>query len=160
MFYSPYLRKWLKFNVQAIWRKKIISLVFHIIIQLLVDFSAGKAEVMKEVCILNTECPNNKACIRNHCLDPCTGACGLNAICDIINHTPVCSCPKRMEGSPFVQCRSIAQPAYNDNHNQIDPCNGTCGTNSECKIINHNPVCSCIPKHTGNPLTSCHPIGN
>lgn len=59
-------------------------------------------------CILNSECPHTLACIRNKCKDPCPGTCGQNALCSVINHIPICSCPPGMSGNPFVQC-SIQQ---------------------------------------------------
>lgn len=32
-------------------------------------------------CVLSSDCPSDKACIRNKCKDPCPGVCGLNAEC-------------------------------------------------------------------------------
>lgn len=58
-------------------------------------------------CVLNNDCPRDKACIRNKCLDPCPGTCGQNALCDVINHIPVCRCPDKMSGNPFVQCAPV-----------------------------------------------------
>lgn len=56
-------------------------------------------------CILNSDCPRNRACIRNKCKDPCPGTCGQDAICTVLNHIPICSCPTGMAGNPFVECR-------------------------------------------------------
>lgn len=55
-------------------------------------------------CVLNTDCPQNLACIRNKCVDPCPGTCGRNAQCMVYNHVPMCSCPSGMVGNAFVQC--------------------------------------------------------
>lgn len=55
-------------------------------------------------CILNSDCPSNKACINNKCEDPCSGACGVNAQCEIVNHFPVCVCAAGFSGDPFVAC--------------------------------------------------------
>ena len=55
-------------------------------------------------CVLNTDCLQNRACIRNKCVDPCSGTCGVNAECLIYNHVPMCSCPNGMVGNAFVQC--------------------------------------------------------
>lgn len=55
-------------------------------------------------CVLNSECPQNKACIRNKCMDPCPGTCGQNALCEVYNHVPMCRCPQGMSGNAFVQC--------------------------------------------------------
>lgn len=58
-------------------------------------------------CVLSTECPRDKACIRNKCSDPCPGTCGQDAICDVVNHIPMCSCPQGKSGNPFVLCRPV-----------------------------------------------------
>lgn len=58
-------------------------------------------------CVLSTDCPRNRACIRNKCADPCPGTCGQGATCDVVNHIPICSCPQGTSGNPFVQCRPV-----------------------------------------------------
>lgn len=58
-------------------------------------------------CVLNSDCPRDKACIRNKCVDPCPGTCAINAICDVINHVPMCSCPSGMIGNAFVMCSEV-----------------------------------------------------
>lgn len=55
-------------------------------------------------CVLNSDCPRDKACSRNKCVDPCPGTCGQNAICEVINHIPMCSCPQGMSGNAFISC--------------------------------------------------------
>lgn len=55
-------------------------------------------------CVLNTDCPQNRACSRNKCVDPCPGTCGRDAQCIVYNHVPMCSCPNGMIGNAFVQC--------------------------------------------------------
>lgn len=55
-------------------------------------------------CSINSECPSNKACIQEKCRDPCPGSCGINANCNVINHTPVCTCAERDTGDPFTSC--------------------------------------------------------
>lgn len=61
-------------------------------------------------CTLNTDCPRDKACVRNHCIDPCPGTCGFNAVCQVINHIPTCSCPDPLTGDPFTSCRQQQKP--------------------------------------------------
>lgn len=56
-------------------------------------------------CIYNSDCLLDKGCQRNKCVNPCIGTCGINAICDVMNHIPMCSCPKGMSGNAFVECR-------------------------------------------------------
>ena len=58
-------------------------------------------------CLVNGECPPNKACIRQTCLDPCQGTCGVNAVCNAINHQAICSCPPGYTGDPFETCSKI-----------------------------------------------------
>lgn len=179
-------------------------------------------------CVLNNDCPRNKACIRNKCADPCIGTCGQNAECAVINHIPMCSCNSGYTGNALVICSKVEGNDYNlqryenletffilvpvvqhpcnpspcgpnsqcrEINNQavcscipgyigspptcrpecltssecplneacvnqkcIDPCPGTCGINTNCQVINHNPICSCLPRYTGDPFTQCKPI--
>lgn len=55
-------------------------------------------------CSINSECPSSQACINEKCRDPCPGSCGQNAICHVINHTPVCTCSEHDTGDPFTNC--------------------------------------------------------
>lgn len=161
-------------------------------------------------CILNNDCPRNKACINQKCKDPCPGTCGQNAECNIYNHIPICTCLRGYAGNAFVlctpiqilqsqnpcqpspcgpnsQCREINQQAVCSclpnyigspptcrpecvssfecalnqacvNQKCIDPCPGTCGLNAKCQTVNHNPICSCPPRLTGDPFVRCIPI--
>lgn len=58
-------------------------------------------------CVLNSDCPRDKACRRNKCIDPCPGTCGISAICEVLIHVPMCKCSSGMEGNAFVQCRPV-----------------------------------------------------
>ena len=55
-------------------------------------------------CTVSAECAFNLACISYKCNDPCRTLCGSNARCETINHNPICSCPSRFTGDPFVAC--------------------------------------------------------
>lgn len=55
-------------------------------------------------CVSNNECSYNLACINMKCKDPCPGSCASNALCNVISHTPRCSCPPSYNGDPFTQC--------------------------------------------------------
>lgn len=55
-------------------------------------------------CIVNSECPSNKACMREKCRDPCPGSCGQQAECNVLNHTPMCTCISGYIGDPFIAC--------------------------------------------------------
>lgn len=63
-------------------------------------------------CVLNSECPRNRACINRKCVDPCIGVCAQNAVCDVINHLPMCSCPHGMEGNALIQCRPVQRTFF------------------------------------------------
>lgn len=162
-------------------------------------------------CVLNTDCPNDKACSQNKCINPCINTCADNAICHVYNHIPMCSCPQRMTGSAFIECHNIELPISSNpchpspcgpnshcreingqsvcacipgfygsppqcrpecvvssdcsldkacsNQKCIDPCQGSCGFKAICRVVKHNPICSCPPTLTGNPFVSCSSIG-
>ena len=56
-------------------------------------------------CVVNSDCPSDKACQRNKCIYPCPGTCGINALCTVRNHIPTCTCFQGYIGDPFVECR-------------------------------------------------------
>jgi len=39
-----------------------------------------------------------------------------------------------------------------------DPCIGSCGVNSECRVQNHVPLCQCYVGYTGNAVSGCTKI--
>ena len=55
-------------------------------------------------CIFNPDCPTDKACRAQKCIDPCPGLCGENAYCRVRNHVPICVCNERHVGDPFSRC--------------------------------------------------------
>lgn len=96
-------------------------------------------------------------------LSPCTPSpCGFNAICKEQNGVGSCSCLPDYIGNPYEGCRpecvvdtdcpSILSCICSKCQ---DPCLGTCGTNTECKVINHRPACTCIQGYSGNPFHYC-----
>lgn len=104
-------------------------------------------------CVLNSDCPRNRACVQQKCVDPCPGSCGQQAICEVMNHVPMCSCPPPLEGNAFVQCR----PAERDPPKLTNPCHpNPCGSNSQCRVQNSVAICSCIPGYFGAPPV-CRP---
>lgn len=56
-------------------------------------------------CVVHSDCPSNKACKRNKCIDPCPGTCGINAKCQVRNHIPICICIENFIGDPFTACK-------------------------------------------------------
>lgn len=168
-------------------------------------------------CVSNSECSQSMACVNQRCKDPCAGVCGEGAVCRVVNHNPICNCPRDMTGDPFVRCQRlpvvVEQPVIKEPVNPCvpspcgpnsqcqvvsgqakcecqanmigvapncrpecvvnsdcpsdraciaqrckDPCDGTCGSNSQCRVIGHNPVCSCLPSYTGDPFRNCVPV--
>lgn len=107
-------------------------------------------------CVVSSECSQNRACINQKCADPCPGTCGINANCQVVNHSPICSCMKGHTGDPFVQCqRQIDErPPQKDLENPCIP--SPCGPNSECRIIGTQAVCTCSQNYIGSP-PHCRP---
>lgn len=96
---------------------------------------------------------------------PCNPSpCGPNSQCREINQQAVCSCLAGYIGSPPTcrpECVVSAECPLNQaciNQKCVDPCPGTCGYGAKCEVINHNPICSCPPRYTGDPFTRCYPI--
>lgn len=58
-------------------------------------------------CIVSYDCPRDRACIRNKCVDPCPGTCGQRAVCEVINHIPMCNCPPGFTGNAFTECKPV-----------------------------------------------------
>lgn len=55
-------------------------------------------------CAINPDCMSSKACSHQKCVDPCPGVCGINAECNVINHTPRCNCINGYTGDPYIKC--------------------------------------------------------
>lgn len=103
-------------------------------------------------CTINSECSFVQACIREKCRDPCPGSCGTNAKCSVINHTPICACIEGYSGDPFSFCSP--KPVQPPQLVESDPCNPSpCGANAQC----HNGICTCLPEYQGDPYAACRP---
>ncbi|XP_077299152.1 asperous [Arctopsyche grandis] len=111
-------------------------------------YEGDPLSVCKKVeCSDHTECRGHLACQNNKCVNPCAGACGNNANCDVRNHVPVCSCPTQYTGNPISGCRLM---------NPDELCHPSpCGQNTKCDVINNVPTCSCLPGYQGSPLSGC-----
>lgn len=126
-------------------------------------------------CVVSSECPLNKACVNQKCTDPCPGTCGLNARCDVKNHSPICSCQRDYTGNPFTRCYPIPRKKYLHHYNfymtrnvlapptpaiqhiVTDPCvPSPCGPYSQCRDIGGSPSCSCLSNYIGSP-PNCRP---
>lgn len=143
---------------------------------------------MKNECAADADCASNMACIRNACVDPCPGVCGIKADCFVRYHTPVCTCLDGYTGNPFTICHAaprneIPQDKCNqwpcDENEQVgcvrnsdcprdfaclkskckNPCAGdACAPNAQCTVINHTPICTCPSGMEGNPFVQCRPV--
>lgn len=103
-------------------------------------------------CVVNSECPSNKACMREKCRDPCPGACGYQAECSVVNHTPMCTCIQGYVGDPFTSCRP--RPVEEPRPVITDPCNPSpCGPNAQCR----DGQCTCLAEFQGDPYVGCRP---
>lgn len=87
--------------------------------------------------------------------------CGSNSQCRVNNNQAVCSCLPNFIGSPPAcrpECVTSSDCPLNLaclNQKCQDPCPGSCGKNSNCRVIKHNPICSCKNGFTGDPFTVC-----
>lgn len=131
-------------------------------------------EACKPECLINSDCPSNMACYQNKCHDPCPGTCGINALCNVINHNPNCICPDKYYGNPYELCSYKVEGMFNKfiyfikvfksyvgyvfsymsfvAADQIDPCNPSpCGPNSQCKSQNGFAICTCLSGYQGSP---------
>ena len=64
----------------------------------------GVPPTCRPECIVSSDCEQSKSCINEKCDNPCTNSCGQNALCNVRNHNPICSCPERYDGDPFIYC--------------------------------------------------------
>nr|XP_053634795.1 neurogenic locus notch homolog protein 4-like [Cherax quadricarinatus] len=117
-------------------------------------------------CERNEDCSSSQTCRNNVCVNPCSGnACGENAICEVRNYQAICRCPEYYSGDPYNRC--TAQCFDHDdcpNHQAcsllkcINPCEGACGERADCKVNDHQPICSCPRGMTGHPFERCRPF--
>ena len=70
----------------------------------------GSPPSCRPECVVSSECPQDRACINQKCVDPCPGTCGLNARCQVVNHNPICSCAPGFTGDPFSRCQQESKP--------------------------------------------------
>lgn len=106
-------------------------------------------------CLTNSDCEFHKACLNQRCLDPCTGTCGKNAICTVINHNAICTCPDGLYGNPFDHCSLPLAPVDGSSRGTCDSIQ--CGANTECREHSGILACVCQTDYYGNPLIGCRP---
>ena len=67
----------------------------------------GSAPNCRPECVISSDCPSGTACVNQKCVDPCPGTCGSNAECQVVNHSPSCTCASGFTGNAFADCRPI-----------------------------------------------------
>lgn len=98
-------------------------------------------------------------------VDMCSPSpCGPNSQCKEISGQAVCSCLPTYVGTPpgcrpecVASSECPTQLACKD-YKCINPCPSPCGLNTKCVVVNHSPICSCMPGYSGDPFTTCTPI--
>lgn len=63
-------------------------------------------------CVLNSECPLDRACVNQKCVNPCPASCGTFATCVVRNHSPICACRQSYTGDPFTRCFPIPRKTF------------------------------------------------
>lgn len=99
-------------------------------------------------------------------INPCSPSpCGVNAVCREQNGAGSCTCQADYVGNPYEGCRPECTLNTDCAPNKAcirskcqDPCPGTCGSNADCQVVNHLPVCNCWPGYTGDPFRYCSAI--
>lgn len=94
--------------------------------------------------------------------NPCQPSpCGPYSNCREINGHAVCSCQSNYIGSPpncrpeCIRSSECSQDKSCIEQKCKDPCPGTCGINSKCRVVNHNPICTCLDGYSGDPFVRC-----
>ena len=84
--------------------------------------------VLSVGCDGDNDCPDYNACRNRKCINPCAvdKPCAPSAICKVVNHNAVCTCPNGFIGSPYTRCSPRKFPKdnspkniYKDKHEQI-----------------------------------------
>lgn len=86
--------------------------------------------------------------------DPCSPSpCGPSSLCRTVDDRAVCTFrPECVVDSDCDLNRACISEKCRD------PCIGSCGQNTECRIQNHMPLCVCRQNFTGDPFSLCSPI--
>lgn len=99
-----------------------------------------QGQICLQGCRSDNQCPTDKACINRQCRDACKNiVCGTCSSCQVVNHSPQCSCPSGTIGNALESC--ITPPAR---------CAGSfCSGGGRCeggycvKACNNTDTCGC-----------------
>ncbi|GBN12717.1 Fibrillin-2 [Araneus ventricosus] len=104
--------------------------------------------ICRVTCSSDNECLDNEKCVERRCSVFCTSdkSCPTGFICEY--------------GQCIAGCRRDAECPLTEaciNNQCLDPCASptACGTKARCQPVNHRPLCSCLPEHTGDPRVEC-----
>lgn len=96
--------------------------------------------------------------------NPCSPSpCGPNSKCQDVNGLAVCSClPNFINSPPNCRAECVVNSQCSPdlacvNQKCTSPCPDPCGINTQCKVINHSPICVCNLGYTGDPFSRCFP---
>ena len=99
-------------------------------------------------------------------IDPCKyNPCGEHATCTLNSKQKVeCQCKDNFIGNPPFckpECMRNSDCKLDKacvTNKCKDPCTNNCGLNTDCKVVNHRPICACLQGYTGDPFVSCNPL--
>lgn len=63
-------------------------------------------------CTTSSECPSDRACVSQKCVNPCPTPCGQQSTCRVLNHSPICTCSPGFTGDPFTRCFSTPRKSF------------------------------------------------
>ncbi|XP_037049476.1 serine protease snake-like isoform X2 [Bradysia coprophila] len=102
---------------------------------------------------------------REYIRDPCVPSpCGENADCNELNGVARCTCVPSYIGDAYTTgCRPPKCKSSDDcpsdlaciNQHCNDPCSEFCGVGARCRVVEHNPICTCADNYTGDPFNQC-----
>ena len=126
-------------------------------------------------CKTDFDCGSQEKCSSGTCIPACKlVSCGRNAQCVAQIHSARCVCLSGYFGDPYSICSTEVSPPPDvivgcksnrdcpdytacENRKCINPCaeRDPCASNAYCKVIGHQPVCTCPDGFIGDPRTSC-----
>lgn len=127
-------------------------------------------------CRTNSDCPSEKACENQQCVDPClySNPCSPRAECRAQNHLAICRCPVGYMGNPYIDCRPEIVPECTFdtdcpsklaciNNKCANPCLilEPCDRPSRCEVTPTAPVrtmiCICPEGYISSGSGTCKP---
>ena len=132
-----------------------------------------KTSSLLDECQVDRDCPLDKACKSQECVNPCLGTiCGTRARCEVDFHTAICVCPPGLQGNPLVACIEAGCTSHSDcasnekcdflprrgfTRKECQPlCNpGNCARGADCTARDHRETCVCRHPLKGDGYAAC-----